>query len=368
LIWDAGIPTAEPYGIVEITPEREYMLVTQFFRGAVEISEAEVTDDIIDQGLALIRKLWDLGVAHRDVKPANLMVLDGQLLLIDVFFVQVRPSPWRQAVDLANMMLVLAVHTDADRVYRRALNSFTPAELSEAFAATRGVASPTQLRQFLKRDGRDLLSKFRELAPPRDPITLQRWSFRRVFIALAMLVAIALAVVAGVGLFFPAQNISVDFAPECGTGRTMILAAQAVPSATRLPCIAALPAGWSFRSANIHSGIATFWLDVGSTPVVTVSLTRTCSVAGAQEIPSDEAGTRRFEKPLELSPVYSAIRTYLFPGGCTTYRFLLPSGSQSALVQGTDTALTFQDRSTLVRFVQRSEGLLLCGAGAPCRL
>ena len=298
LLWDAGIPTAEPYGIVEITPEREYMLVTQFFHGAVEISEAEVTDDTIDQGLGLIRKLWDVGVAHRDVKPANLMVLDGQLLLIDVFFVQVRPSPWRQAVDLANMMLVLAVHTDAERVYRRALNSFSPEELGEAFAATRGVASPTQLRQFLKRDGRDLLAKCRELAPARAPITLQRWSFRRVGTALVMLGAITLAVLAGVTLFFPVQNVSVDVAPECGTGRSMILAAQAVPSATRLPCIASLPAGWGFRSANIHSGVVTFSLDVGTTPVVTVSLTPTCSVAGAQEIPSDEPGTRRFEKPL----------------------------------------------------------------------
>ena len=49
------------------------------------------------------------------------MVRAGQLLLIDVAFAQVRPSPWRQAVDLGNMMLVLAVRTDPARVYRQAL-------------------------------------------------------------------------------------------------------------------------------------------------------------------------------------------------------------------------------------------------------
>ena len=49
-----------------------------------------------------------------------------------------RRSPWRQAVDLGNMVLVLAVRTDAERVYRRALDYFTPDELAEAFAATRG--------------------------------------------------------------------------------------------------------------------------------------------------------------------------------------------------------------------------------------
>jgi hypothetical protein len=66
------------------------------------------------------------------------MVRDGELLLIDAAFAQVRPSPWRQAIDLGNMMLVLAVRTDAERVYRRALDYFTPDELAEAFAATRG--------------------------------------------------------------------------------------------------------------------------------------------------------------------------------------------------------------------------------------
>ena len=30
LLQDIGVRTAQPYGIVEITPEREYMLVTQF--------------------------------------------------------------------------------------------------------------------------------------------------------------------------------------------------------------------------------------------------------------------------------------------------------------------------------------------------
>ncbi len=116
-----------------------------------------------------------------------------------MFFVQVRPSPWRQAVDLGNMMLVLAVRTDPERVYRRALRYFTPDELAEAFAATRGVASPTQLRAFMKRDPRDLLADFRSLAPPRKPIVLQRWSVRRVSLACAMLVGTTLAVVVSAG-------------------------------------------------------------------------------------------------------------------------------------------------------------------------
>ena len=41
-------PTAAPYGIVEITPERGYLLVTELFIGAVEIGTADIDDDIID--------------------------------------------------------------------------------------------------------------------------------------------------------------------------------------------------------------------------------------------------------------------------------------------------------------------------------
>ena len=90
---DAGLPSPTPYGFVELTPDREYLLVTEFFDGAVELGAAEVDDGVIDDGLGIIRKLWHAGLAHRDVKPANLLVRDGQLLLIDVAFAEARPSP-----------------------------------------------------------------------------------------------------------------------------------------------------------------------------------------------------------------------------------------------------------------------------------
>jgi hypothetical protein len=367
LLQDIGVRTARPYGIVEITPEREYLLVTEFFEGAVEIGEAKVDDGLIDQGLAMIRRLWDAGIAHRDIKPGNLMVRGGELLLIDVAFAQVRPSPWRQAVDLGNMMLVLAVRTDPKRVYQRALRQFTPAELAEAFAATRGVASPTQLRAFMRRDPRDLLSEFRRLAPERRPIVLQRWSARRLGLAAAMLAVTAVAVIVGGKAFFPAENIGA-YAPECGTGHSAILAAQAVPSAAMLPCVAALPPGWRAGGADITSGRASFWLDSdqAGTHAATITLTAACSTSGAREIPTDRPGMRRFERPLSLLPRFSDLRFYTFPGGCVTYRFQFPAGVSPVLAGAADTAVSFVPRSRLVSHVRLTEGLALCGRGAAC--
>ncbi len=369
LLQDAGIAVPRPYGIVEITPEREYLLVTEYFDGAVEIGGADVDDQLIGQGLSLIRTLWDAGIAHRDIKPGNLMVRSGQLLLIDVAFAQVRPSPWRQAVDLGNMMLVLAVRTDPARVYRRAQRYFTEAELAEAFAATRGVASPTQLRAFMKRDPRDLLAEFRKLAPQQRPIVLQRWSPRRVGGAAAMLAIVVAVTYVGYTLFTPVRNLGAQ-APDCGTGHAMILAAQAVPSAALLPCIAALPSGWTApgTDAEIASGQASFWLNSGQAGVqaVTITLTATCDTSGAQQIPSDQPGTRRFERPLSLAPQFSDIRYYTFPGGCATYQFLFAPGASPVLAAAVDSAVAFMPRSALAGYVRRTEGLALCGRGAAC--
>ena len=113
------------------------------------------------------------------------MVRDGHILLIDVAFAELRPTPWRQAVDLANMMLCLALRSSAQQVYDRALRQFTIEEISEAFAAARGLALPSQLRRALRAEGRDLHGEFLRLLPERPrPIKVQRWTFRRVVVAL----------------------------------------------------------------------------------------------------------------------------------------------------------------------------------------
>jgi tRNA A-37 threonylcarbamoyl transferase component Bud32 len=189
---DAGLPVAEPLGFVEITPEREYLLVTEFFE-AERIGVSPVDDRVIDDAIATVRLMWEHGLVHRDIKPANLLVRDGRVMLIDVAFAAMRPSPWRQAVDLANMMLTLALFSTPDRVFERALRQFSPDDIAEAFAASRSITIPAQLRAASKADGRDLVGRFCELAPAREPVPIQRWTLRRLGLTFLLVVALAAA-------------------------------------------------------------------------------------------------------------------------------------------------------------------------------
>ena len=193
---DAGLSSAQPHGFAEIISEREYIIVTEFIEGGQEIDVAEVDDSVIDDAFRVVRQLWDAGLAHRDIKPANVMVRDGQVLLIDVAFATVRPTPWRQAVDLANMMLILALRTDPRRVYERALGWFAAEDIGEACAASHGVTIPSQLQAALREleaaTGRNLVAELRALAPECDPIHIQRWSTHRVVLAAGTLITAVL--------------------------------------------------------------------------------------------------------------------------------------------------------------------------------
>ena len=157
-------------------------------------------------------------------------------------------------------------------------------------------------------------------------------------------------------------------APSCGTGHDMILAAQAVPSSALLPCIAALPSGWTAGAAEITNGRSQFWLDSDQAGprAVTVTLTATCRTSGAVRIPSDQAGAERFERPLSLQPRFTLTRMYTFAGGCVTYQFSFIPGAAPLLAIPVDTAVAFEPRADLVRRVRQTEGLALCGRGAPC--
>jgi tRNA A-37 threonylcarbamoyl transferase component Bud32 len=361
----AGLPTPRPYGVVELTPEREYLLVTEFFAGATELGEAEVDTQVIDDGLGIIRKLWDAGLAHRDIKPANLLVRDGRLLLIDVFFTEVRPTPWRQGVDLANMMLCLALRSSPELVYRRALGQFTVEEISEGFAAARGLALPSQLRRMLREQGRGVHASFLRLLPARPrPVRIQRWSARRVgLLLLAVLVALLLAPALPVVLGNSDLNTTrLQIATvDCDRPEPLWLQAQAVPSASLVPCVREL-SGWKLAGANARNGWSQITLnhDRAGEHAMVVRLTATCDPAGAAEQTSRHPGVRHYQRTERPAGGGFATTWYdRFPGGCVTSRLRSATDPDGRFAAEAPAVLEFASRQALdQRLEERSGGRL----------
>ncbi|MGH2672950.1 MAG: hypothetical protein ACRDHC_08235 [Actinomycetota bacterium] len=176
--------------------------------------------------------------------------------------------------------------------------------------------------------------------------------------------------------------VAVAFLPGCASRQfhhvtcelddpSMVLAAQAVPTASLLPCIEDFPVGWIFGGSGISNGLSSFWLDSdrAGLQAVRVSLTETCDVSEAVEVTpgQDEAGTRRFEEPISLRPRFVANRYYVFEGGCVKYRFAFNPRVEPALAVDIDEALSFRSRLLFVDRMRETVGLELCGFGAsPC--
>ena len=183
--------------------------------------------------------------------------------------------------------------------------------------------------------------------------------------------AVAAAVVAGTVVVSGCDTSQYPLVSCTSTSRQSIfeLAAQAVPSATLMPCANPLPGGWSVGGFEVRSGLARFWLDSdrAGARAAEARLTSSCDVAGATQLPPtsrDGPPVQRYEAPAAQQPP-ATVRYYLFTGGCVTYRLAFSRQSAPALFDQADQFLGFTARARYVNGVRIKQGLTLCGAGAP---
>ena len=111
----------------------------------------------------------------------------------------------------------------------------------------------------------------------------------------------------------------------------VVLMAQAVPSASWLPCLDAVPLGWRLAGVEVRDGSGAFWLDSDRDGVraIEARLTEACDTRDATEIPSDRAGLRRLEQVTQVHPQYVGTRFHGFGGGCLAVVFR-PAGAYRA--------------------------------------
>ena len=141
----------------------------------------------------------------------------------------------------------------------------------------------------------------------------------------------------------------------------VVLMAQAVPSASWVPCLEGMPLGWYFADMDVDRGTARFWLDSDRDGMhaIEVRLTRSCGTSGATEIPSDRPEMRRLERVSQVTPLYVGRRYYLFDGGCITVVFRLSGENRGEPLAVATQGLGAVPRDELRELVHReSDGRL----------
>jgi hypothetical protein len=170
-----------------------------------------------------------------------------------------------------------------------------------------------------------------------------------------LLAAVACLVLAGCGEpvtggFFTAREPVCRYQGRQGT-TLVVLMAQAVPTASQLPCIELLPAGWSVSDIFVRNGRVRFSLDSDRVGMhaVQVVLERFCTFGNVTRVPSDHPGTRRYQEVISIEPGrrYRGAVYYLFPGGCVTYRLDFRSDEQARPLSEVSLALGFVPRDAV---------------------
>jgi hypothetical protein len=270
-------------------------------------------------------------------------------------------------------MLCLALRSSAERVYQRALRQFSVEEVTEGFAAARGLALPSQLRHMLRAESRDLHAEFVRLLPnPPRPIRVQRWSARRIALWAGILALVALAALNPRFVFNNRDAVQTPLGVDaigCTDMEPLWLMAQSVPSASMVPCVEFLPVGWELGDVAVNDGRSVLTLnhDRAGDRALVVRLAAACDPGGAVEGPSPTAGVRHYQQlGSSAGGEFRATWYDQYPGGCVTSRLHLTTDPDGEFAAQAPQVLGFTTREALRRALdERSGGRLQLDPAAP---
>jgi hypothetical protein len=150
--------------------------------------------------------------------------------------------------------------------------------------------------------------------------------------------------------------------PVCTAGGRsgLGLLAQAVPTASFVPCVSALAQGWRAAALDVGDGHASFDLVSDRSPrPVRVELIRSCDVAGATETSARADAVRTVIRLRSVDPRYAGVLFDVFPGGCVRYTFDFRRGPHIALMEEFEAGVRLVARSQLAADVERRLGVRL---------
>ena len=202
------------------------------------------------------------------------------------------------------------------------------------------------------------------LPTPPQPVSIQRWTWRRVGLtgATAVLLVLTVAALISITNNDAAAKTSIEVSGlPCTDLEPLWLQAQAVPSASLVPCVRDLPVGWSLENVAVNDGRSVISLihDRTGGQAMEARLTAGCDVGGVAEQASAPPGVRRYQLVTRQGPVFQAVRFDVFPGGCVISRIRAVPSSQAEVMGAAPDILGYVTRDQLSQALdRRSDGRL----------
>jgi hypothetical protein len=148
--------------------------------------------------------------------------------------------------------------------------------------------------------------------------------------------------------------------PDCDDAGRLAVIAQSVPEAAYVPCVATLPAGWSFAGLDVTDAGTTIHLESDrSDRGVRIQLRDGCDTDAATPIAPRDQGVRTHHLVESVDPRFSGRFLDAFPGGCVVSSYDFERGRHVPLVAELQEAVGLRSRLELRQELRSRFGITL---------
>lgn len=146
-------------------------------------------------------------------------------------------------------------------------------------------------------------------------------------------------------------------APVCeGGSSSAIIAVQSVPTATLVPCLGRLPAGWTVARTTVdeRGTSVVFDSDRAGAGAAQFHFAASCDTTDAVLAPPGFPGTVRYERIRSVAPNFRGDRFFVFNGGCVWWEFDFEDRAPAALSVELGNVLVMNDRQAVNDMVRET--------------
>ncbi|MFG2824104.1 lysylphosphatidylglycerol synthase domain-containing protein [Kitasatospora sp. NPDC048365] len=177
----AGARTRTPEAVAQLGPDAALVAYRQLTaRPIVELTEDELTDEVLTDAWQQLALLQRRRIAHRALDPQNVLVdAEGAVHLVGPTEGEIAAGDLLLRLDVAGLLTVLALHAGPTRTVAAAMRVLGPGPVGAALPLLQPIALPRATRAAL-RPHRELTAELRAEVQrhlpqaPSEPVRLER--------------------------------------------------------------------------------------------------------------------------------------------------------------------------------------------------